>query len=176
MRSSAWTVGEDARRAAAFAATEIVFLRGIEVGLGRQGSIRFGAGILPRSAPLPPHLAAAAYVMPMSCLVTRAIFPNISENAFAMRFSCLQDTFFTFFFLPGTEITGFTSASTTRTTRREPMLSFRSASRAGLRALLSTRTSPGAAGYGKHTIPFQHITSPSLLLQFFDPNPLALSS
>ena len=36
--------------------------------------------------------------MPMSCLVTEAIFPNISENAFAMRFSCLQDTFFTFFF------------------------------------------------------------------------------
>ena len=52
----------------------------------------------PSISPPPPHLAAAAYVMPMSCLVTRAIFPNISENAFAMRFSCLQDTFFTFFF------------------------------------------------------------------------------
>ena len=66
VRSSAWTVGEDARRAAAIAATEIIFLRGIEVGLGRQGSIRFGAGILPRSAPLPPisPLLPHAYVMP----------------------------------------------------------------------------------------------------------------
>ena len=114
--------------------------------------------------------------MPMSCLVTEAIFPNISENAFAMRFSCLQDTFFTFFFLPGTEITSFTSASTTRTTRREPMLSFRSASRAGLRALLSTRTSPGAAGYGKRTIPFQHRTSPSSSCNSLTLTPRVLSS